>query len=397
MAANNTIGQDAPKAVFYNDPKIRALFSQIVVLGLVLALGTYLIHNMLVNREKLGVASGFGFLSTNAGFDISQTLINFSSSDGNYLKAFIVGLLNTFYVAICGIVLATIIGFTMGVARLSNNWIVNKVATVYVEIIRNTPLLLQLIFWYTVVLGALPGARDSWSMLGGEVLLNVRGLFLPKMAFSGTPWPEILAIGAAILGWIGLGRWAKARREATGQPFPTFWAGLALLILLPLLVHLVAGTEFRIDRPQQTRFRLEGGFVVLPEFLALLLGLSIYTGAFLAEIVRSGILSVSKGQTEAAGALGLRPTQALRLVIIPQAMRVIIPPQTSQYLNLTKNSSLGVAIAYPDFFSIAGTINNQTGQAVEVVAIIMAVYLTLSLAISGFMNWYNARIALVER
>lgn len=397
MAVDGRLGRAAPKAVFYNDPKIRAIFAQAVVLAVVLGVGWYLVHNTIINRQRLGVASGFGFLGALGGFDISQSLIEFSSSSSSYGRAFIVGLLNTFYVAIFGIVLATIIGFTMGIARLSSNWLVARVALVYVEMIRNVPLLLQLFFWYTVVLGALPGARDSLNFLWGFGYLNVRGLFLPKLIFGSFPVVELGALLVAILGWVLLGRWAKKRREATGEPFPVVWTGLAAVILIPLLAHAVAGTSFEMEHPQQTRFRMEGGFVLLPEFVALLLGLSIYTGAFLAEIVRSGILSVNKGQIEAAGALGLKRGHTLRFVIVPQALRVIIPPQTSTYLNLTKNSSLGVAIGYPDFFNVAGTVNNQTGQAVEVIAITMGVYLALSLVISGFMNWYNSRMALVER
>lgn len=385
----------ATRPAWYNDPKVRGLIAQIVVLGLVILGGWYLVHNTLVNRAKLGVASGFDFLARTAGFDISQTLIGFGAATGTYADAFIVGLLNTFYVAIVGIIVATVIGFVMGIARLSTNWLVSRVAQVYIEVIRNIPLLLQLIFWYTVVLGALPQPRDSIGFLGGT--LNVRGLFLPKPIFEGGMGVEIVAVLAAIVAVMLLARWAKARFEATGQPFPVFWASLAILIGVPTLAHLLLGGPITVEYPELTRFRVQGGFVMLPEFMALVLGLSVYTGAFIAEIVRSGILAVNKGQWEAAGAVGLSPAQTLRLVVIPQAMRVIIPPQTSQYLNLAKNSSLGVAIAYPDFFSIAGTINNQTGQAVEVIAITMAVYLTISLLISAFMNWYNARIALVER
>ncbi|MCS6778871.1 MAG: amino acid ABC transporter permease [Geminicoccaceae bacterium] len=375
---------------------MRGLLAQAIVLALVIAGGAYLVHNTIVNRERLGVASGFDFLGRLAGFDVSQALIDFASDRSTYGRAFVVGLLNTLYVALVGIVLATLIGFVMGIARLSSNWLVARLALVYIEVIRNVPLLLQLIFWYVVVLGALPGPRDSLEVLGIGYL-NVRGLFLPKPIFEAGAIFELLALLLAIVGVVLLARWAKRRREATGRPFPTFWVGLSILIGLPLATHLALGGPIAFEYPRLTRFRLEGGLVLLPEFLALVLGLSVYTGAFLAEIVRSGILSVGKGQLEAAGALGLKPNQTLRLVVIPQALRVIIPPQTSQYLNLTKNSSLGVAIGYPDFFNMAGTINNQTGQAVEVIAITMAVYLSFSLAISAFMNWYNAKMALVER
>jgi general L-amino acid transport system permease protein len=396
MAAAGLERGAAPRVALWRDPRVRGLVAQVVVLGLVVAAGAYLVQNTIANRERLGVASGFGFLDTLAGFDVSQSLIDFASDRSSYGRAFVVGLLNTLYVAVVGVVLATLIGFLMGIARLSSNWLVARLALVYIEVIRNVPLLLQLIFWYVVVLGALPGPRDSLVVFGIGYL-NVRGLFLPKPILGEGAVVELWALAAAILAVVLLARWARRRREATGAPFPTLWVGLAILILVPLAAHLALGAPISFEYPRLTRFRLEGGLVLLPEFLALVAGLSVYTGAFLAEIVRSGILSVGKGQLEAAGALGLRPNQTLRLVVIPQALRVIIPPQTSQYLNLTKNSSLGVAIGYPDFFNIAGTVNNQTGQAVEVIAITMAVYLSFSLAISAFMNWYNARMALVER
>lgn len=380
----------------WRDRRVRAFLAQVLVLGLVIAGVGYLVHNTIVNRERLGVASGFDFLWRTAGFDVSQALIDFGAERSSYGRAFLVGLLNTLYVAAVGIVLTTIIGFVMGIARLSSNWLVAKLALVYIEVIRNVPLLLQLIFWYVVVLGALPGPRES-VVVFDIAYLNVRGLFLPKPIFEAGALFELAALVLAILAVTVLARWARRRREATGQPFPTFWVGLAIVIALPLATHVALGGPISFEYPRLTRFRLEGGIVLLPEFLAIVLGLSVYTGAFLAEIVRSGILSVSKGQLEAAAALGLKPKQTLRLIVIPQALRVIIPPQTSQYLNLTKNSSLGVAIGYPDFFNVAGTINNQTGQAVEVIAITMAVYLSFSLAISAFMNWYNAKMALVER
>ncbi len=380
---------------FWNNPKIRALFAQTVVLLLVVAGVAYLVNNTIANRERLGVASGFDFLWQTAGFDISQTLIDYDRTY-TYGRAFLVGLINTFYVAVVGIVLATFFGLVMGVARLSSNWLVAKVAAAYVEIMRNIPLLLQLIVWYFVVLGGLPAPRDSIA-IGEGAYLNIRGLFLPKPVFGEGTAIFLASVLLAILAVWLLARWARRRFEATGQPFPVFWTSLALLVLLPLLGYVLAGMPITLEYPKLGKFRISGGLVMLPEFMAMVAGLSIYTGAFIAEIVRAGILAIHKGQWEAAYALGLSRTQTLRLIVIPQALRVIIPPQTSQYLNLTKNSSLGVAIAYPDFFNVAGTINNQTGQAVEVIAITMAVYLSLSLGISAFMNWYNARMALVER
>ncbi len=382
-------------AAFWNDARVRAVFAQLLVLALVVAGGAYLIRNTLLNLERLGVSTGFGFLWTTAGFDISQALVPYDRTY-SYARAFLVGLLNTFYVSIVSIVLATILGFVVGIARLSSNWLVAKVAAAYIEIVRNVPLLLQLIVWYFVVLGGLPAPRRSL-VLGEGVYLNVRGLFVPKPLFEPGFGYTALAFLLAVAAVVVLARWARRRFEATGQPFPTFRVGLAILLLVPAAVFLATGRPLAFEYPELGKFRVSGGLVLLPEFLAMVAGLSVYTASFIAEIVRAGIESVSRGQWEAAWSLGLTRGQTLRLIVVPQALRVIIPPQTSQYLNLTKNSSLGVAIGYPDFFNVAGTINNQTGQAVEVIAITMAVYLSLSLVISAFMNWYNRRMALVER
>ncbi len=395
MAKAGQAGSVPTKPPLWRDARVRGIFAQIVVLALVLGGATYLVHNTILNLERLGVQTGFGFLSQTAGFDISQTLIAYDRT-WTYGRAFLVGLLNTFYVAIVGIVLATVIGFVVGIARLSSNWLVAKVAAAYVEIIRNVPLLLQLIVWYVVVLGGLPSPQQSL-VVGEGMFLNVRGFFVPKpLPQDGFEW-VIAAFLLAIVASILLARWARRRFEETGRLFPVFWTSLALIVLAPLVTFFLLGRPLVFEYPELGRFRVSGGLVMLPEFMAMVAGLSIYTAAFIAEIVRSGIEAVDKGQWEASHALGLSTGQTLRLVVVPQAMRVIIPPQTSQYLNLTKNSSLGVAIAYPDFFNVAGTITNQTGQAVEVIAITMAVYLSLSLAISAFMNWYNARVKLVER
>lgn len=385
---------EVPRVVFYRDPRVRAVFYQILVVVLVFLGGAYLVHNTMANLAKLGVAGGFGFLSRPSGFDIGQSLIDYSSSN-TFGRAFIVGFINTIVVAIVGIILATIIGFTMGIARLSHNWLVATLATVYVEIVRNIPLLLQLLLIYAVIIHALPQAKESVVVLD-SVLLNTGGLFLPKpIPQSGFGIVAIIWVLALLAIPLVL-HFAAKRRELTGQPVRTLPVILGLLALIPVS-YFVLGQPLGLDFPVMGRFRPSGGFVVQPEFVALVLGLAVYTGSFIAEIVRSGILAVSKGQWEAAQSLGLSRASTLRLIVVPQALRVIIPPQTNQYLNLTKNSSLAVAIGYPDFFNVAGTINNQTGQAVEVVAITMGVYLTLSLITSTFMNWYNARIALVER
>jgi general L-amino acid transport system permease protein len=385
---------DAPRVPLYNDPRVRALFYQILVLVFVLIGGWILVSNTMANLARLGVASGFGFLERPSGFDIGQTLVDYSAAS-TFGRAFLVGFLNTILVAVVGIILATIIGFAMGIARLSHNWLINTLATFYVEIVRNIPLLLQLLLVYALIIHSLPQPRESGVLLNA-VLLNTGGLFVPK------PVPEpgfaVWAI-ASLLALVAIPillRWAARKRELTGQPVPTLRYVLGLLAVIPV-VYFATGMPLQWDLPVMGRFRPSGGMVVQPEFVALVLGLAVYTGAFIAEIVRSGILAVSKGQWEAAESLGLTRGQTLRFIVIPQALRVIIPPQTNQYLNLTKNSSLAVAIGYPDFFNIAGTINNQTGQAVEVVAITMGVYLTLSLITSYFMNWYNARMALVER
>jgi general L-amino acid transport system permease protein len=384
---------DTPHVAFYNDPRVRAVFYQVLVVALVVLAGAYLVQNTMANLARLGVASGFGFLARPAGFDIGQSLIDYSAQ-GSFGRAFVVGFLNTILVAAVGIVFATVIGFLMGIARLSHNWLLSTIASVYIEVVRNIPLLLQLLLVYAVLIHFLPQPRESAPLLG--VLLNTGGLFLPRpvpqpgFGVVAVIWLLALAAIPVVL------KMAARRRELTGKPVRTGPVLAGLLLLIPLS-YFVMGQPLGLDFPEMGRFRPTGGFVVQPEFVALVVGLAVYTGAFIAEIVRSGILAVSKGQWEAASSLGLSRGQTLRLIVVPQALRVIIPPQTNQYLNLTKNSSLAVAIGYPDFFNVAGTINNQTGQAVEVVAITMGVYLTLSLLTSVFMNWYNNRMALVER
>lgn len=384
-----------PATAFWRDPRVRGIFFQAVVLGIVLLVGAYLINNTFVNRERLGINAGFGFLEATAGFGISQALIPYQDAD-TFGWAFIVGVVNTIYVAVIGIVLATIIGFAMGIARLSNNALVRGVASTYVEVVRNIPLLLQIIFVYAVIIPLMPHPRDSINPLPG-VFINNRGMFFPEPNFlPGSEWIA-LALGIGVIGTWWVLRSARIRFEQTGQPRPVLLPILGLLVGLPAVAFLIADSPVEIVFPAANRFRIQGGLSFKPEFLALLAALSLYTGAFIAEIVRSGILSVSKGQREAARALGLSTAVTLRKIIIPQALRVIIPPQTNQYLNLTKNSSLAVAIGYPDLFSVGGTINNQTGQAVEVITMIMAVYLTLSLLTSLAMNTYNSRMALKER
>lgn len=380
---------------FWRDPRVRSLIVQAVVLVLVVAFVAYLARNLSENLRLRGIASGFGFLTNTAGFGVSFNLIPYSEAS-SYGRVLLVGILNTILVAVLGIVLATILGFVIGLARLSRNWLVAKLATAYVEFVRNVPLLLQLIFWYTAVLSALPSPRDGYG-LGGVIFLNNRGLNVPRPVFGEGAGLILWALLLAVVLTVGLAVWARRRREATGRMFPTFWAGLSLLVGLPLLGLLVAGLPVSFEPATATRFSLRGGLGLPPELVALLLGLTLYTASFIAEIVRAGILAVNRGQIEAAGALGLRPGTTTRLVVVPQALRVIIPPLGNQYLNLTKNSSLAVAVGYPDLVSVGGTTLNQTGQAVEVVAVWMAVYLSLSLTTSLLLNWYNRRMALVER
>ena len=386
------------KPPIWNDPVWRAIFFQILVIGGVVLFSVFLVRNTLHNLETRGISSGFGFLTKTAGFSIGETHFGFDYTEENsYLKTFTVGVANTIWVSMWGVIFATILGFIVGVLRLSTNWVVARLAMVYIETLRNIPLLLQIFFWYFLVLHNLPGPRGSHS-LGESFFLNNRGLAYPSTIPEDGFWVVGVAIVMAIVGAIFLVRWAKERQDRTGEQFPAYWASAGLVIGLPLLVFLIMGTPMHLEYPALKGFNFTGGAVMSPEFVSLLLALSMYTATFIGEIVRAGIQAVSHGQTEAAYSVGLRRGPTLRLVIIPQALRVIIPPLTSQYLNLTKNSSLAAAIAYPDLVLVfAGTTLMQTGQAVEIIAMTMAVYLILSLLISTFMNWYNEKMALVER
>ena len=385
------------QVVFYNDPKVRSVAYQLALCAVVAFLVYGAASNAIENLARAKIASGFGFWNNTAGFDISQTLIEYSARGSTYGRAFWVGLLNTLLVAGVGIFFATILGFVIGISRLSSNWLLAKVAGGYVETIRNLPLLLQLLFWYNAVLKALPDIRESIAINGG-IFLNNRGLFLPQPIFKNGFGAVEITLLAGIVGAVAFYIWARKRQERTGQQAPVFWVALVLVMGLPFAVFIFAGFPLGFEFPQAGRFNITGGVEILPEFAALLFGLSIYTAAFIAEVVRAGILAVSRGQSEAAYSLGLRPGPTLRLVVVPQAMRVIIPPLTSQYLNLTKNSTLAVAIGYPDLVQVfTGTVLNQTGQAVEVVAITMLVYLAISLGTSLLMNIYNSRMALAER
>ncbi|HAU8298495.1 TPA: ABC transporter permease subunit [Vibrio vulnificus] len=381
--------------LLYNPTFRSVVFQVIAILALVFFFYT-IVNNALTNLNARGIATGFDFLSQEAGFGIGLTLIEYDETF-SYGRTFVIGLLNTALVSFLGIILATVLGFVIGIARLSSNWLVSRFAAIYIEIFRNIPLLLQIFFWYFAVLQALPSPRQSIS-LGEAIFLNVRGLFFPKPVFEAGSAFIFAALFAGIIATIFIGVWARNKQKLTGQQTPMGRIALALIVGLPALIYFVSGMPVSAEYPALKGFNYQGGISIIPELAALLVALSIYTAAFIAEIVRSGINAVSHGQTEAAMSLGLPRTRTLKLIIIPQALRIIIPPLTSQYLNLTKNSSLAMAIGYPDLVSVfAGTTLNQTGQAIEIIAMTMGVYLTLSLVTSALMNIYNKKVALVER
>ncbi|PML77291.1 amino acid ABC transporter permease [Enterovibrio norvegicus] len=381
--------------IFYNPTFRSVVFQFVAIVALVFFVFT-IVDNALTNLDARGIATGFGFLSQEAGFGIGLTLIEYDETY-SYGRTFFVGLLNTALVSVLGILLATVLGFLIGIARLSNNWLLSRFAAVYIETFRNIPLLLQIFFWYFAVLQALPSPKESLS-IGESLFLNVRGLYFTRPVFEEGSTIIFVALIAALVFSFVFSRWAKRKQETTGAQTPVLSISLAVIVGLPLIAFFVSGMPVSLEYPVLKGFNFRGGFSIIPELAALMLALAIYTASFIAEIVRSGINAVSHGQTEAAMALGLPRNRTLRLVVIPQAMRIIIPPLTSQYLNLTKNSSLAMAIGYPDLVSVfAGTTLNQTGQAIEIIAMTMGVYLTLSLLTSMLMNIYNAKVALVER
>jgi general L-amino acid transport system permease protein len=382
------------KRLSWNNPEVRAIVYQVLAVALVGGVGWYLVHNTLHNLSVRNITTGFDFLTREAGFAIGEGVISFTPAD-TYQRAITVGVLNTLRVAFFGILLATILGTIIGIARLSKNWLVRTVSSVYVEVMRNIPLLLQLFFWYVIIIETMPGPRKAYHPLSGVFVSN-RGIQIPSVHGEGLTW-LLAGLLLAVLLSLTLRVWSRRRQDQTGKTFALGRSTLALLLVTPALAWWLSGTQMSLDVPELKGFNFVGGMTLTPEFAALLFGLVIYTSAFIAEVVRSGIQSVDRGQWEAAGALGIKNSLVLRLVILPQALRVIIPPMTSQYLNITKNSSLAVAIGYPDLVSVINTTLNQTGQAIEGILMIMAAYLTVSLSISFFMNWYNKRIALVER
>jgi general L-amino acid transport system permease protein len=383
------------KVPFWLDPKKRSIIAQIGVLTIFGLLVWYLVSNTLLNLERQGIATGFGFLKKEAAFEIGESLIPYSAAD-TYARALLVGALNTLKVAFIGIIITIILGAFIGIARLSGNWLVSKLAGTYIEVMQDIPVLLQLFFWYSLFYVALPSPREALNPVKGLFLCN-RGVVLALPQAHPSHKYILLAFALGCLLTYCLRRWTRGRQTHTGKALPVFGISAIILIGLPVLTWVAFGAPAGMDLPRLHGFNFKGGITLSPEFIALLLGLVLYTAAFVAEVVRAGIQSVGRGQREAAMAIGLRPGQVLYLVIMPQALRVIIPPLTSQMMNLTKNSSLAVAIGYPDFVSVTNTTINQTGQSIEGVALIMALYLIFSLSTSAFMNWYNKRVALVER
>jgi general L-amino acid transport system permease protein len=384
-----------PKVPFWLDPKKRSILYQIGVICMVGLLAYYLVSNTLVNLEKQSIATGFSFLEKESSFEIGETLISYSAAS-SYGRALVVGALNTLKVAFIGIVITLILGTILGVARLSSNWLVSKLAAIYIEVMQDIPVLLQLFFWYAIFYESLPSPRQAVSPMNGVFLCNRGVVFAVPEAHPAHKYIFLAFVVGCVSVYL-FRRWAKKRQESTGQIFPVFRLSIGVIIGFPLVTWLAFGAPMAMNVPKLTGFNFKGGMTLSPEFIALLLGLVLYTAAFVAEVVRAGIQSVSIGQREAAMSIGLKPPLVLNLVILPQALRVIIPPLTSQMLNLTKNSSLAVAIGFPDFVSVANTTINQTGQSIEGVALIMLVYLIFSLSTSAFMNWYNKRVALVER
>lgn len=393
--ANTRLAPKRGVRLSWSDPRFRNIVFQVLIISALVLAIWYLARNTQRNLNIQHVATGFGFLNRTAGIPIGEALIPYDPSINTYGRAIVVGLLNTLKVAVIGIVLSTILGTIIGIGRLSKNWLVSKITAVYVETLRDIPVLLQLLLWYTV-LQTLPTPRQAFK-IGDAVFLSNRGLKVPLLDWQDAHWWTLAAFVVGVVAAFAWNRTALRRRDETGEK-PAVWpVALGLMVVLPAVVWAALGAPFTIDYPALRGFNFTGGGTISPEYFALLTGLTVYTSAYIAEIVRSGIQAVPRGQWEAAGALGMRQGAILRQIVLPQATRVIIPPMTSQYLNITKNSSLAVAIGFQDVVSLSQTTLNQTGQAIEGIAIVMAVFLSISLSISLFMNWYNARIALTER
>ena len=400
LADARTGSGEPPKVSLLYNPALRSTVYQVVTLVVIVAAFWYAWHNVVQNLARANMTAGFGFLNSRAGFDIAQSLIAYSS-DSTYFRALQVGLINTLVIAAAGVVTATIVGLLVGIGRLSHNWLIARLCTVYVEIFRNIPPLLVIFFWYLGVFALLPSIRTIFQHVkenpDAAFFISNRGIYMPAPVFGEGFGVVLAALALGIVAAIAFTIWANARQRATGKRPPVLWVNLGLIVLFPLVVFAVMGAPLSLDYPVPGSFNMKGGMVIGPEFLALYLALSLYTASFIAEIVRAGIRGVSKGQSEASYALGLSPGQATRLVVLPQALRIIIPPLTSQYLNLIKNSSLAVAVGYADLVAVGGTILNQSGKSIEIIAIWMLIYVSISLVTSLFMNWFNAKMALVER
>lgn len=394
---NKTKLPESTSSGFLNNPRNRAVIYQLVALLFVIFLAYYFTNNMFENVEKRGITTGFSFLDNVAGFGISQTLIPYDDGASTYYDVFIVGLLNTLLVSVIGVFIASLLGLLIGVGRLSQNFLISRLSLIYIETFRNIPILLQILFWYNVVLAALPSPRKSFNYFD-SFFLNNRGFLIPEPIFESGSGFILIAFILAIISVVFLARWTKKRHDITGEEFPLFKVSIAILVLAPLFVYLISGQPISAEYPVLKGFNFKGGLAIIPELLALIFALSIYTATYIAEAVRAGIEAVPLGQKEAAKSLGLKEHIILQKVVLPQALRVIIPPVINQYLNLVKNSSLATAIGYPEIVTLfSGTTLNQVGQAIEIILMTMAVYLTISIVISLILNWVNARMAIKGR
>ncbi len=397
MSATDTSSNPSLLYRMINDKETRAVAIQIITMALLFAFIFYIVRNAIVNLEAIGKGYSFKFLSEASNYDINQTLVEYTSRSP-HSRAALVGILNTALVAVTGIILATIVGFTLGVLRLSSNWLINRTVYVYIEYVRNVPVLLHILLVHGIVVNTLPIPKKAINLADGTFFLTNRGFYAPKPVFEPAMWAVFIAFLIAVGFCWWFNRYAHKVQDETGKAYPVFWISLAAIIGLPVIVYFFAGSPMTFDYAALKGFNFKGGMVLRPEYLALTLALSLYTAAFIAEIVRAGIQAISHGQTEAAFALGIKPNRTMQLVIIPQALRVIIPPLSSQYLNITKNSSLAIAIGYMDIVATIGGISlNQTGREMECMTIVLALYLSFSLVISAFMNWYNKKMRLVER
>jgi len=397
MTAETSSGNTSLLYRLFFDKELRSVTIQVITMALIVAFFFFIISNAITNLETIGKGYSFDFLWDASNYDINQTLIEYDSRSPHW-KAAVVGILNTLLVAVAGIILSTLVGFLLGVLRLSSNWLINRVVYVYIEYVRNVPVLLHILLVHGIIVNNLPVPKNAMMAFDGTLFLTNRGFYTPKPLFEPAMWAVLIAFIIGIAFTIWFKGYAKKIQDATGKIYPVLWISLAAILLFPIIVFFLAGMPLSWDYPLLQGFNFKGGLVLRPEFVALWLALSLYTAAFIAEIVRAGIQAISHGQTEAAFALGIKPSRTMQLVIIPQALRVIIPPLSSQYLNITKNSSLAIAIGYMDIVATIGGISlNQTGREMECMTIVLGIYLAFSLMISAFMNWYNKRMKLVER